>query len=77
VVEVAFFVQNAVMKKIAFYSWQSDSSNGTNRTLIENALKDAAKQIAGDESIDIEPVIDRDTQGVSGAPDIAATIFGK
>ena len=70
-------MQNAAMKKVVFYSWQSDSPNGMNRTLIENALKDVAKEIAGDESIDIEPVIDRDTQGVSGAPDVAATIFGK
>jgi hypothetical protein len=65
------------MKKVVFYSWQSDSPNSTNRGLIENALRDAAKEISGDESIDIEPVVDRDTQGVSGAPDIAATIFDK
>ncbi len=64
------------MKKIAFYSWQSDLPNGTNRTLIENALKDAAKEI-GEENTDIEPVIDRDTQGVSGAPNIATAIFQK
>lgn len=66
-----------VVKKTVFYSWQSDSPNGTNRTLIENALKDAAKEIAGDESINIEPVIDRDVQGTAGAVDIAATIFAK
>ncbi|MDP3792211.1 MAG: hypothetical protein Q8Q89_00580 [bacterium] len=65
------------MKKIVFYSWQSDLPNGTNRTLIEIALKEAAREIADDESIDIEPAIDRDTQGVSGAPDIATTIFKK
>lgn len=65
------------MKKIIFYSWQSDSPNSTNRGLIEDALKSAAKEIANDESIDVEPVIDRDTQGVAGAPDIATTIFRK
>jgi hypothetical protein len=65
------------MKKIVFYSWQSDLPNGTNRTLIESALKDAAKEIGDDESTDIEPVIDRDTQGVSGAPNIATAIFQK
>jgi hypothetical protein len=64
-------------QKIVFYSWQSDLSNGTNRTLIENALKEAAIEITNDESIDVEPVIDRDTQGSAGAVDIASTIFGK
>lgn len=65
------------MKATVFYSWQSDLANATNRSLIEDALRKAAKEISNDESINIEPVIDRDTQGVAGAPDIAATIFGK
>lgn len=63
------------MKRIVFYSWQSDLPNGTNRTLVENALNEAAKEI-GNET-DIEPVIDRDTQGISGAPNIATAIFDK
>lgn len=63
------------MKRTVFYSWQSDLPNGTNRTLIENVLNDAAKEI-GNET-DIEPVIDRDTQGISGAPNIATAIFDK
>src|SRR3989344_1282467 len=65
------------MKKIVFYSWQSDLPNSTNRSLIEEALKQAALEIQRDDSIDIEPVIDRDTQGMAGAPDIASTIFAK
>ncbi|MFA6430341.1 MAG: hypothetical protein WC229_02335 [Candidatus Paceibacterota bacterium] len=65
------------MKKTVFYSWQSDLPNGTNRTLIENALKEAAKEIGDDSDTDIEPVIDRDTQGVAGAPNIATAIFEK
>lgn len=65
------------MKKIVFYSWQSDLPNATNRTLIGEALKQAALDIRDDSSIDVEPVIDRDTQGMAGAPDIASAIFGK
>lgn len=64
------------MKKIVFYSWQSDLSNGTNRTLIEASLKEAASEIQT-EKADVEPVIDRDTQGVAGAPNIATAIFQK
>jgi len=65
------------MKKIVFYSWQSDLPNSTNRSFLENALKRAALEIEHDGSIDIEPVIDRDTRGIAGAPDIASTIFAK
>jgi hypothetical protein len=60
-----------------FYSWQSDLPNAANRSFIEKALEDAAKDIRADESVKIEPVIDRDTVGVPGSPDIANTIFAK
>ncbi len=60
-----------------FYSWQTDLPNATNRGFIQSALENAAKLIRDDESIKIEPVIDRDTAGVPGAPDIADTILAK
>lgn len=60
-----------------FYSWQSDLPNSTNRGFIEKALEKATKAIRTDESIEIEPVIDRDTEGVPGSPDIANAIFAK
>jgi hypothetical protein len=60
-----------------FYSWQSDLPNSTNRSFIEKALENAAKSIRADDSIKVEPVIDRDTAGVPGSPDIAGTIFAK
>jgi hypothetical protein len=40
-----------------------------------NSLESAAKNIRADDTVDIEPVIDRDTRGVPGAPEIAKTIF--
>jgi hypothetical protein len=60
-----------------FYSWQSDLPNATNRGLILDALERAAKKIRTDDSLAVEPVLDRDTQNVPGAPDIAHTIFEK
>jgi len=60
-----------------FYSWQSDLPNSTNRTFILNALEKAATDIRSDDSIQIKPVIDRDTKGVPGSPDIATTILDK
>ena len=65
------------MKKKVFYSWQSDLPNATNRGFIHRALEQAASAISGDVSIDVEPVVDRDTVGVAGSPDIAETILDK
>ena len=60
-----------------FYSWQSDLPNRTNRRLIGDALEKAAKNLGADEALDVEPVIDRDTLGAAGAPDIKETILEK
>jgi hypothetical protein len=60
-----------------FYSWQSDLPNKTNRGFIQTALENATKRICNDDSIEVEPVIDRDTVGVPGSPDISDTIFAK
>ncbi len=60
-----------------FYSWQSDLPNSTNRGLIQTALETAVKSIRNDDSIEVEPVVDRDTSGIPGSPDIASTIFAK
>jgi len=65
------------MKKVVFYSWQSDRPNSTNRGFIQQALERAAKAILADDSIEVEPVVDRDTSGIAGSPDIAGAIFAK
>src|SRR4030065_207825 len=65
------------MHRIVFYSWQSDLPNSVNRGFIQDVLENVATKITADNTIDIEPVIDRDTKGVAGAPDIASTIFAK
>ena len=60
-----------------FYSWQSDLPNSTNRSFIQTALERAAQSIRNDPAIAVEPVVDRDTTGVPGSPDIADTILEK
>ncbi|MBI3910253.1 MAG: pentapeptide repeat-containing protein [Armatimonadetes bacterium] len=65
------------MADMVFYSWQSDLPNATNRGFIQTALEAATKAIRDDESIQVEPVVDRDTAGVPGSPDISSTILGK
>jgi hypothetical protein len=67
---------DAVKAKV-FYSWQSDTPNATNRSFILKALEDAAQEIASDDSVKVEPVVDRDTLDVAGSPDIGATILAK
>ncbi len=71
----AYHYDYRVMK--IFYSWQSDLPNASNRGFIEKALENGAKVIRLDRSVDIEPVVDRDTAGISGAPEIVSTIFSK
>jgi hypothetical protein len=65
------------MSTVIFYSWQSDLPNSTNRGFIQKALERATKEIESDESVAVEPVIDRDTAGIPGSPDIATTILQK
>lgn len=64
-----------------FYSWQRDLPNKTNRGLIEKALDQAVKRLRGDPEIQAaareDLRVDRDTRGVPGSPDIAATILRK
>jgi hypothetical protein len=65
------------MQQTIFYSWQSDSPAQLNRNLIENALKRAVKAIRKGSAPFLEPVIDRDTAGLTGSPGIAESIFAK
>lgn len=60
-----------------FYSWQSDHSNLTNRTFIQDALEKATKLLRNDDSLEVNPVIDRDTKDEPGSPDIVHSIFQK
>jgi hypothetical protein len=64
-------------KSSIFYSWQSDLDQKTTRSFIEDALRRAIKALRKDETVDVEPAMDRDTQDVPGSPDIAKTILEK
>lgn len=65
------------MQAKIFYSWQSDIRAAACRTLIGNALEAAAHALVEDGTAEVIPVIDRDTQDVSGCPDIGTTILDK
>lgn len=65
------------MEARVFYSWQSDCPGNTNRNFILTALDQAIKEIHTDDTIIVSPVMDRDTKGVPGSPDITESIFSK
>ena len=56
-----------------FYSWQADLPNSTTRGLIESSIEAAVRSLRNTVSV----YADRDTQGVTGSPDIVQTIFSK
>lgn len=55
-----------------FYSWQSDYNENNHRKIINDAIKKAAKKF-----FDGEIIIDRDTIGHSGSPDILEVLIEK
>lgn len=60
-----------------FYSWQSDLPNKDNRSYIESCIKRAVKLNEKNVNMNVFFEYDRDTRGVTGAPDIGETIFNK
>lgn len=59
---------------IIFYSWQSDLPNRDNRNFIKECIEKAVKEANRDE-VCLE--VDRDTNGISGFPNIQQTILQK
>lgn len=64
------------MKLIIFYSWQSKYPR-VNRDLIQEAAILATQRISTDDTLEVDPALDRDTKGVPGSPTIAESIFSK
>lgn len=64
-----------------FWSWQSDQPRKITRDVIEMALNSAIKELNADivaaDRDDESLLIDKDTQGIPGSPDITETILRK
>lgn len=58
-----------------FYSWQCDSDKKFNRNFIENCLSNAINRI--NKVIDYTLILDKNTIGESGSPDIVSVILNK
>ena len=60
-----------------FYSWQSDLPSKINRGFIHDALGIAINKITKESSLYEAPILDQDTRGISGSPEIVSSIFTK
>jgi hypothetical protein len=60
-----------------FYAWQSDRVGGVNRHFLDKALREAAEELNQEVGFEFQAIVDRDTSGVPGSPEIAATILDK
>ncbi|NLI35182.1 MAG: hypothetical protein GX416_01510 [Bacteroidales bacterium] len=65
------------MKLKIFYSWQSDLPNNTNRQFIMDCLEKAMKTIHQNNLSISDWIIESDSRGESGTPELASTIFSK
>lgn len=65
------------MKYTIFYSWQSDLPNSTNRGFIEDVINRAVKDINSSDEYEAYVILDRDTKGVPGSPNISQTLLEK
>lgn len=63
--------------KAVFYAWQSELSNRTNRSFIEDCLERAIKEVNRRRASETQLFLDQGTQDVSGMPDISRVIFDK
>ena len=65
------------MSATVFYAWQSDIERRHNQYFIRDALTKALKDVRSGASLSESPRLDHDTEGVTGTPDIFATILDK
>lgn len=63
------------MSNTIFFAWQLDTPSDLNKTFIWGALQEAAAHLAGDAQPELAPRPEKDTEGVSGNPNIVETIF--
>jgi Predicted nucleotide-binding protein containing TIR-like domain len=67
----------AMAPQTVFYAWQAQLPGTCNRSLIEEALERALRDLAHDQGGPIAFALDQDARGVQGSPEISATILQK
>ena len=65
------------MANSVFFAWQLDIRAEDNRTFIWESIKSACLKLKNDTTPELSPRPEKDTEGVSGSPNIVQTIFRK
>jgi hypothetical protein len=60
-----------------FFAWQLDTKAEDNRTFIWESIKSACGKLKNESLPELSPRPEKDTEGVSGTPNIVQTIFKK
>lgn len=65
------------MPNSVFFAWQFDTDPKDNKTFILDAICDACNSLSNDAIPEQSPRPEKDTNGISGTPNIVQTIFNK
>src|SRR5258708_7346704 len=69
------------MPRSIFFSWQADTPSQVGRRFLREALEEACREVAGENSVDEairdELTVESDTEGEAGQPPIFDTILRK
>lgn len=65
------------MSNTIFFAWQLDTPVEDNKNFIWRALQDASLSLSNDARPELSPRPERDTEGVSGNPNVVQTIFNR
>src|SRR5512136_3119868 len=63
------------MDNTIFFAWQLDTPSDLNKDFIWRALQDAAANLLDHAQPELSPRPEKDTEGISGNPNIVETIF--
>ncbi len=65
------------MAKNIFFAWQLDTDSNNNKNFIWDSICSACNKLGSDAHPELSPRPEKDTDGVSGSPNIVQTIFNK
>ena len=60
-----------------FYSWQSDTETASNRYFLRDCLDSSIKSVGAELEVNETIVLEQDTKGIPGIPEITKTILNK
>lgn len=65
------------MSNSVFFAWQNDTEPNDNKSFIWDSICESCKALSNDVLPEVSPRPEKDTEGISGSPNIVQTIFRK